>query len=59
MFEFDPYHKSYDNFFSPQQENGEHITVKDNKLLTTNFKVEIQNRNIEGLITYSLDQPIF
>ena len=29
--------------FEPLQQNGEQITVKDNKLLPTNFTVEIQN----------------
>ena len=29
--------------FESPQENGEQITVQDNKLLTTNFTVEIQN----------------
>ena len=45
MFEFDPCHKSYDLFFSPPQENGEQITGKDNKVLTTNCTVEIQNQS--------------
>ena len=40
-------------------ENGEQNTVKDNKLLTTIFTVEIQNQKVEGLITYSLHQQIF
>ena len=29
--------------FEPPQENGEQITVKDNKLLITIFTIEIQN----------------
>ena len=31
---------SYNKFFSPPQENGEQITVKDNKLLTTSLTVD-------------------
>ena len=38
--------------FESPQENGEQITAKDNKLLTTNFTVGIQDRNVEALITY-------
>ena len=30
--------------FEPLQENGEQITVKGNKVLTTNLTVEIHNR---------------
>ena len=45
--------------FESPKENGEQVTVKDNKLLTTNYTVEIQNQKVEGLITYSLDQQIF
>ena len=45
--------------FELPQENGEQITVKDNKLLASNFTVEIQNPKVEELITYSLDQQIF
>ena len=60
MFEFDPSHKSYDRIFSPPQENGEQITGKGNKVLTTNYlTVEIQSQLLEGLITYSLNQQIF
>ena len=33
--------------------------VKENKLLSTNITVEMQNQNVEGLITYSMDQQIF
>ena len=33
--------------------------VKENKLLSTNFKVKIENRKVERLITYSWDQQIF
>ena len=41
--------------FEPPQENGEQIIVKENKLLSTNSTVEIQNRKVEGLITYSFN----
>ena len=43
----------------PTQENGEHDIAKENKLLCTNLTVEMENRKVEGLITYSLDQQIF
>ena len=33
--------------------------VQDNTLLTTNFEVKVENRKVEGLITYSTDQQIF
>ena len=39
--------------------NGEQNNEQDNKLLTTNFEVRVQNRTVEGLITYSPDQQIF
>ena len=39
--------------------NGEQNNGKENKLLTTNFQVEIENRKVEGLITYSCEQQIF
>ena len=32
---------------------------QENKLLTTNFEVNVENRKVEGLITYSTDQQIF
>ena len=41
--------------FESPQENGEQITVKENKLLTSNFTIETQNRKVEELIMYSLD----
>ena len=41
------------------KENGEQNNAKENKLLTTNFEVEVENQNVEGLITYSTDQQIF
>ena len=37
MFEFDPYDKSYDKFFSLPLENGEQITKKGKRVLNTNF----------------------
>ena len=43
----------------PPQENGEQVIGKQNKLLTTTFQIEIGNRKVEGLITYSSDQQIF
>ena len=32
---------------------------KENQLLSTNIIVEIENQEVEGLITYSLDQLLF
>ena len=43
----------------PPRENGEQEIGKQDKLLTTKFQIEIKNRNVEGLITYSTDQQIF
>ena len=43
----------------PPQENGEQEIGKQDKLLTTTFQIEIENRKAEGLITYSTDQQIF
>ena len=43
----------------PQKENGEQEHGKQDKLLTTTFQIEIENRKVEGLITYSTDQQIF
>ena len=43
----------------PPKENGEQEIGKQNELLTTKFQLEIENRKIEGLITYSTDQQIF
>ena len=39
--------------------NGEQNNVRENKLLTTNFELKVENRKDEGLITYSTDQQIF
>ena len=41
------------------KENGEQEIEKQDKLLTTKFQIEIGNRKVEGLITYSTDQQIF
>ena len=38
--------------------NGEQ-NKQENKLLTTNFEVKVENRKVKGLITYSTDQQIF
>ena len=43
----------------PQKENGEQEIGKQDKLLTTIVQIEIENRKVEGLITYSTDQQIF
>ena len=43
----------------PPQENGEQEIGKQDKLLTTKFQIEIENRKVEGHITYSTDQQIF
>ena len=43
----------------PPQENGEQEIGKPDKLLATTFQIEIENRKVEGLITYSTDQQIF
>ena len=43
----------------PPKENGEQEIGKQDKLLTTKFQIEIKNRKVEGLITYSTDQQIF
>ena len=43
----------------PPKENGEQEIGKQDKLLTITFQMEIENRKVEGLITYSIDQQIF
>ena len=43
----------------PSKENGEQEIGKQYKLLTTTFQIEIENRKVEGLITYSTEQQIF
>ena len=40
------------------ENNGEQNKQED-KLLTTNFEVKVENRKVEGLITYSTDQQVF
>ena len=40
-------------------ENNQEQNIQNNKLLTTNIKVKVENRKVEGLITYSTDQQIF
>ena len=35
----------------PPKENGEKEIGKQNKLLTTKFQMELENRKVEGLIT--------
>ena len=43
----------------PHSNNGEQNNIQDNKLLTINFEVKVENQKVEGLITYSTDQQIF
>ena len=43
----------------PPKENGEQEIGKQDKLLTTTFQIEIENQNVEGLITHSTDQKLF
>ena len=43
----------------PPKENGEQEIGKQDKLFTTTFQIEIENRKVIGLITYSTDQQIF
>ena len=43
----------------PSKQNGEQEIGKQDKLLTTKFQIEIENRKVEGLITYSIEQQIF
>ena len=43
----------------PSKENGEQEIGKQDKLLTTTFQIEIENRKVEGPITYSTDKQIF
>ena len=40
------------------ENNGEQ-NKQEEKLLTTNFEVKVENRKVEGLITYSTDQQLF
>ena len=39
----------------PPKENGEQEIGKQNKLLTTKFQTEIENRKVKGLTTYSTE----
>ena len=43
----------------PPKENGEQEIGKQDKLLTATFQIEIENRKVEGLITYSTEQQKF
>ena len=43
----------------PPKEKGEQEIGKQDKLLTTTFQMDIENRKVEGLITYSTYQQIF
>ena len=43
----------------PPKENGEEEIGKQDKLLTTIYQIEIKNRKVEGLITYSTEQQVF
>ena len=43
----------------PSKENGEQEIGKEDKLLTTTFQIEIENRKVKRLITYSTGQQIF
>ena len=40
-------------------ENNQEQNKQEGKLLTNNFEVKVENRKVEGLITYSTDQQIF
>ena len=40
------------------ENNGEQNNTQENKLLTTNFEVKVENQKVEGIITYSTDQQI-
>ena len=43
----------------PPEENGEQEIGRQDKLLTTNVQIEIENPKVEGPITYSTEQQIF
>ena len=43
----------------PPKQNGELEIGKQDKLFTTTFQIGIENREVEGLITYSTYQQIF
>ena len=40
-------------------ENNGEPNIQDNKILTTNFEVNVENQKAQGLITYSAEQQIF
>ena len=40
------------------ENNGEQ-NIQEDELQSTNFEVKVENRKVEGLITYSIDQQIF
>ena len=42
-----------------RKEHEEQEIGKQDKLLTTKFQIEIENRKVEGLITYSTEKQIF
>ena len=46
------------NEMQTYENNGEQ-NKQEEELLTTNFEVKVENRTIEGLITFSTDQQIF
>ena len=46
------------NKMQTYENNGEQ-NVQEEKLLTTNFEVKVENRKFGGLTTYSTDQQIF
>ena len=43
------------NEIQTYENNGELNNMQEEKLLTTNFEVKVENRKVEGLITYSTD----
>ena len=50
--------KSVIEIEAPKEDGGQEIG-QQYKLLTTKFQIKIENRKVEGLITYSTDQQIF
>ena len=57
--EYDPSDDKFVIEIETPQENGEQEIGKEDKLLTTTFQIKVENRKVEGLITYSTDQQIF
>ena len=49
MFDFDQYHKSYDIFFSPAQENGEQITENG----SNQFSLRKRLQTIHGCVHFT------